>query len=196
MSFLSIEATPITELAGWMQEKDRAKLGYMPNYSVLFALHPEAYQAWKGLIESIAGAMDTRRYELATLGAARSLRSSYCSLAHGKILAEEILTPEAVTDLVIDPSAAPIEAEEKAVFEFAGKVADDATAIIPADIDRLRSHGLSDHEIFEVVLAAAARCFFSKVLDATGTLPDHEYAETLDPELLAALTVGGRPLAH
>ena len=41
--------------------------------------------------ETIAGGMDTRRYELATLAAARELRSSYCSLAHGKILAERFL---------------------------------------------------------------------------------------------------------
>ena len=194
MSFLRVEATPRSELARSLQEEDRAKLGYLPNYSVLFAFHPEAYQAWKSLIMSIAGAMDTRRYELATLGAARGLRSSYCSLAHGKILAEEILTPAAVTDLVIDPSAAPIDAEERAVFEFAGRIAEDATAISPVDIDGLRSHGLSDREIFDVVLTAAARSFFSKVLDATATLPDHQYAETLDPELLEALTVG-RPLA-
>jgi hypothetical protein len=32
--------------------------------------------------------MDLRRYELATLAAARRLRSSYCCLAHGRVLAE------------------------------------------------------------------------------------------------------------
>jgi hypothetical protein len=43
-----------------------------------------------------------------------------------------------------------------------------------------------------VVLAAAARCFFSTCLDATGTLPDTAFA-ALAPELRAALTVG-RPI--
>jgi alkylhydroperoxidase family enzyme len=33
-------------------------------------------------------AMDPRRYELATLAAALELRSSYCALAHGKVLAD------------------------------------------------------------------------------------------------------------
>ena len=45
----------------------------------------------------------------------------------------------------------------------------------------------------DVVLAAAARCFFSKTLDALGVLPDAHYRE-LDPELLDALVVG-RPIA-
>jgi hypothetical protein len=43
------------------------------------------------------------------------------------------------------------------------------------------------------VLAAAARSFFSKTLDALGVEPDASYAE-LDPALRDALTVG-RPLA-
>jgi hypothetical protein len=43
-----------------------------------------------------------------------------------------------------------------------------------------------------VVLAAAARCFFSKTLDALGVQPDALYAE-LQPELRDVLTVG-RPI--
>ena len=46
----------------------------------------------------------------------------------------------------------------------------------------------------DVVLAAAARCFFSKTLDALGVRPDASYRE-LDPELREALVVG-RPIAE
>jgi hypothetical protein len=73
-------------------------------------------------------------------------------------------------------------------------VADEATSITEEDIGRLRSVGLSDRDILDVILAAAARCFFSKVLDATGTLADSVYNE-MDPELREALTVG-RPIAQ
>jgi hypothetical protein len=40
------------------------------------------------------------------------------------------------------------------------------------------------------VLAAAARCFFSKTLDATGTTPDSAYHTLLPAGLREALTVG------
>ena len=46
----------------------------------------------------------------------------------------------------------------------------------------------------DVVLAAAARCFFSKTLDALDVRPDASYRE-LEPELREALTVG-RPIAE
>jgi alkylhydroperoxidase family enzyme len=77
-------------------------------------------------------------------------------------------------------------------MELAEKVVDDATSVTQSDIDRLRALGLSDAEIVDVVLAAAARCFFSKTLDALGVAPDAIYTE-LPEEFREELTVG-RPI--
>ena len=172
--------------------RDIERMGYLPNYSRLFSLHPQAYEAWRGLIGAIARPMDERRYELATVGAASRLRSTYCSLAHGKILADKFYEPAEVRAIVEDPDASVLEEVDALVFEFAAKVADDATSVSEKDIEALRRVGLSDREIFDVVLAAAARSFFSKVLDATGTLADSVYND-IDSDLRQALTVG-RPL--
>ncbi len=54
------------------------------NYERAFAPHPAVFEAWGQLNAAIKSSMDARRYELATLAAALALRSSYCSLAHGK----------------------------------------------------------------------------------------------------------------
>ena len=78
-------------------------------------------------------------------------------------------------------------------MDLAERVVDDATSIGDADLQPLRDLGLSETEIMDVVLAAAARCFFSKTLDALGVLPDASYRE-LAPELREALVVG-RPIA-
>jgi len=42
----------------------------------------------------------------------------------------------------------------------------------------VRAHGLSDEEILDVTLAASARSFFSKTLDAMGCEPDEALAGT------------------
>jgi hypothetical protein len=86
-----------------------------------------------------------------------------------------------------------LDEADRAVMELAEQVVDDATSITEGDIDRLRTLGLSDGEIVDVVLAAAARCFFSKTLDALGAEPDSAFAG-LDPVFLDALVVG-RPIA-
>ena len=73
---------------------DRELFGFTPNFCGLFVRRPAAYAAWKQLNGSIKETMDLRRYELATVAAAGELRSSYCSLAHGKVLFERFgLTP-------------------------------------------------------------------------------------------------------
>jgi uncharacterized peroxidase-related enzyme len=116
--------------------------------------------------------MDLRRYELATVAATRRLRSSYCTLAHGSLLMDKFLDPDAVRAVVSDYRTADLEPVDVAVMDLADKVARDATSVSQEDIERLRSLGVSEAEILDVVLAAAARCFFSKVLDGLGVEPD------------------------
>ena len=193
MSFLrTVSEDEATGEVAVNYQKDIERVGYLPNYSRTFSLHPAAYQAWRGLIASIAKPMDPRRYEIATVGAARRLRSTYCSLAHGEILADEHMEPSVVARIAQDPDHPPLGETEAQIFRFAAKVAEDATSVTEEDIGALRSAGLSDRDILDVALAAAARSFFSKVLDATGTLADSAYNE-MDPELREALTVG-RPI--
>ncbi len=161
------------------------------NYERAFAERPEVYAAWAQLNGAIKAGMDLRRYELATLAAARRLRSSYCCLAHGKVLMERFAEP--VREIALDHRAAGLDEVDVAVMDLAERVVDDATSIGDADLQRLRDLGLSETEIMDVVLAAAARCFFSKTLDALGVRPDASYRE-LEPDLRAALVVG-RPIS-
>jgi alkylhydroperoxidase family enzyme len=99
-----------------------------------------------------------------------------------------------VREIALDHRAAGLDDVDVAVMDLAERVVDDATAIGDADLQRLRDLGLSEEEIMDVVLAAAARCFFSKTLDALGAQPDAELGRSVDPELRDVLTVG-RPIA-
>jgi uncharacterized peroxidase-related enzyme len=172
---------------------ERRSRGYVPNFARAFSLRPATYAAWRDLNLTIGEGMDRRRYDLVSVAAARRLRSSYCTLAHGAMLADQFLPADRVQDLVADHRSAGLDSADVAVMDLAEKVAGDATAITEADVDRLRGLGLSDTEILDVVAAAAVRCFFAKALDALGAEPDAAYA-ALEPPLRDALTVG-RPIA-
>jgi alkylhydroperoxidase family enzyme len=152
-----------------------------------FEERPEVFAAWQQLNGAIKAGMDLRCYELATLAAARRLRSSYCCLMHGKVLRDQFDEP--VAEIARDHRAAPLGAVDVAVMDLAERVVDDATSIGDADLRPLRDLGLSDADIMDVVLAASARCFFSKTLDPLSVLPDASLAE-LEPELLEVLVVG------
>jgi uncharacterized peroxidase-related enzyme len=172
---------------------DLAEDGYVANMTRLFARRPDVLAGWVHLLTAIRDGMDRRRYELVTVAAARRLRSSYCMLAHGNVLAERFLEPSAVRDVALDHRSAGLDPVDVAVMDLAEKVVVDATSVTQEDVDRLRDLGLGDDEIFDVVAAAAVRCFFSKTLDALGAQPDSAYA-ALDPALRDVLVVG-RPIA-
>jgi uncharacterized peroxidase-related enzyme len=176
-----------------MYETDRAGWGFLPNFTRAYSHRPGVYAAWRGLNGSIKANMDERRYEIATLAAARRLRSSYCSLAHGRVLAR-LIPASVVGDIALGRPSEELDAVDMAVIDLADKVAADATTVTQGDIERLRGLGLSDPEILDVVLAAAARCYFSKVLDAVGCDPDADFNDLIEPGLRDALTVG-RPIA-
>jgi len=187
-----IDTTPEDQAAGATAEMyttDEEAFGYLPNFTRAFSMRPTVYAAWRELNGAIKSSMDPRRYELATVAAARRLRSSYCTLAHGSVLMDKFLDADSVVAVVADHRTAGLSATDVAVMDLAEKVADDATGVQQTDIERLRSAGLSDADIVDVVLAAVARCFFSKTLDALGVEPDAKYAD-LDPGVRDVLTVG------
>jgi uncharacterized peroxidase-related enzyme len=177
-----------------MYEKAHARFGYVPNWAKAFSSRPGVMEGWVGLLRSIQSNLSVRRYELATLAAARALRSTYCSLAHGSVLANKVFDPAAVTAIMTRPGESPLEPSEHAMMAFVEKVVLNADCITPADIEVLRSLGYTDEDIFDVAAAAAARCFFGKLLDALGVEADSAFNE-LDPTLRQALTVG-RPVAQ
>jgi uncharacterized peroxidase-related enzyme len=189
-----IEPIPEEDAEGATAEMYAADLdedGYVANSTKAFGHRPAVFAAWRQLGSTIGGSMDRRRYELATVAAARVLRSGYCSLAHGKVLAEQFLGAERTIALATGTVDAldPLDAE---IVRFATLVTREPASVTASDMERLRALGLSDEEILDVVLAAAARCFFSTVLEALGVQADPAY-RALDPELRAALTVG-RPI--
>ena len=187
-----LQTVPPEDAAGEVQamyNKDLAAPGYVANYTSAFSLRPDVLQGWLALKDAITSGMDPRLYELATVAVATAIRSSYCSLVHGRILATSYYPADTVVSIAADDTGDALDAADAAVIRFARKVAEEADKIMQEDIDELRGLGFSDADVFNVVVAAAARCFFSKVLDATGTLPDASLHDMPD-QLRSALTVG------
>ncbi|GAA1650230.1 carboxymuconolactone decarboxylase family protein [Catellatospora bangladeshensis] len=146
--------------------------GHIPNYLRVFALQPGAYAAWEQLSASVRDGMDLHRYELVTLAAARRLGSDYCTLAHSKVLRDRFYDADRLRAIVDDHRNAGLSPLDVAIMDFADQVAADPTAITDEHAAPLRAHGLSDQDIFQIVLAVCIRRFFSGVLSAVAATPD------------------------
>jgi uncharacterized peroxidase-related enzyme len=188
------EATVDDEVADWY-ERQRGAWGYLPNYAPAFATRPDVAEAWNTLNNAVKGHMDRRRFELVTIAAARVYKSTYCLAAHSKFLRDVCGDEPSMRAVAADPTGGSLDATECAVMDFAARVAQDASSVTDDHVRRLREHGLSDTEIADVVFAAAARAFFTKVLDGLGVQADAQLGATFDPEVRQQVTVG-RPFAH
>ena len=192
-----IESVPEAAASGALADyyaQERSVWGFLPNYAAAFSTRPDVAQAWRSLNLAVRNGMDRRRFEIATIAAARVLRSTYCTAAHTKFLRDACDDAQSVAAIAADPSGAALSDQDRAVYEFAAKVAADAASVEQGDIDRLRAAGLSDADIADVVYAAAARSFFTRVLDGLGAQLDRETAQAFEPPLLASMLVG-RPVA-
>ena len=112
-------------------------------------------------------------------------------LAHGAVLRSNFFSADEVEAIARDYRTAGLTPAEVAMMSFAQKVTLNAYQVSPEDIEDLRRYGFSDEEILDIVLTAAARSFYSKVLDAVGAEPDpSESIGKLPPELRDVLAIG------
>ena len=169
------------------------QFGFLPNWAVALGGRPAVLAAWHQLNNRIRNGMDRRRYELATIAAARARRSTYCAVAHTWILTHKLglVDPDELAPILADPAGA--DPVDHAVMAFAAKVARAADTVTAADVQALRDVGLSDDDVLDLAFAVGARCFFATVLDAVGVQADRELADALGPEFSALLAVG-RPV--
>ncbi len=81
-----------------------------------------------------------------------------------------------------------------ALIDFSEKITLPAYKITQQDIDELRAHRFSDTDVLDIILATAARNFYSKVMDAVGLEPSSEWLKgvksLLGEKLLETLMVG------
>jgi uncharacterized peroxidase-related enzyme len=174
-----------------MYRRQQDSWGFVPNYAKVFSHRPEVLARWGQLLAEIKRSMDRRRFELVTFAAAHQLGNSACALAHGKVL-REFFDDYQIISIAARRTLDFLSEAEKALLDFARRVAADASQITADDVRSLRRVGFADDEIFDIAAAAAGRGFFTKLLDALGVKPDAPFAELGEP-LRSALTVG-RPI--
>lgn len=148
-----------------MYAKDLAADGFVFGYTRAMALNPDAHAAFEALVRAIVPSIGVRVFELATLGAARAIRSSHCLLAHGrKTLRAGVMGEDQLARLGRDYRDADLDAADVAVMAYAEKLSTDAAAMTDADSRALRDAGFTDRQIVDITLAAGVRNLFSRSL--------------------------------
>lgn len=166
--------------------------GMVPNYARIYCHNPDVMTAWTDLLKAIKSGLNEREFLLVSFTAAWSMGNTYCLLAFARRLLRQGLSAEALVEIVQGNVGNYLTDREREIVDFSSKVVLDSSRVSRADVQRLRSLGVEESEIFHIAAAAAARCFFARLGDGLGVQADAHLAD-MDATLVSVLSVG-RPI--
>jgi uncharacterized peroxidase-related enzyme len=151
----------------------------LPGIRGAMAFRPETARPLNALVEVLLQGPNTltrgERELIATYVSSRNC-THYCHSIHGAIAAAHLGGDEAtVKQVKTDFTQANISPKLKALLVIAGKVQQDGKLVTTADVEAARKEGVTDIEIHDTVLIAAAFCMYNRYVDGLATVqPDDE----------------------
>src|SRR5436190_8353763 len=130
------------------------KSGFVPNVFLTLAYRPDEFRAFfayhDALMEKDGGLSKAER-EMIVVATSAANQCQYCVVAHGAILRVRARNPLIADQVAANYRKADITPRQRAMLDFAMKVARQAEAVDEADGAVLRGHGFSDEDVWDVV---------------------------------------------
>jgi uncharacterized peroxidase-related enzyme len=184
MSTPPISRYPVPALAE-LPEDIRARIlevqeksGFVPNVFLALAHRPAEWRAFfafhDALMEKDSGLTKAER-EMIVVATSNANGCQYCVVAHGAILRIRAKNPLVADQVAINHRKADITPRQKAMLDFAMKVALDSAAISDADYEILHGHGFSDEDIWDIGAVAAFFGLSNRMANRTAMRPNDEF---------------------
>src|SRR3954449_75861 len=125
------------------------KSGFVPNVFLVLARRPDEFRAFFAYHDALMdkpGSLTKAEREMIVVATSNANQCQYCVIAHGAILRIRAKNPLIADQIAVNYRKADITARQKAMLDFALKVAFESHTIGDADITILNSHGFSDED--------------------------------------------------
>jgi uncharacterized peroxidase-related enzyme len=174
--------------------KEKAGVGFVPEAARCLSTRPDAPLLFDTFFDGIKAdfSLGAREWCLITFVAATCLRSTYCAQVYSNRMLALGESKETLLAVRRDYRKAGLSDKDVAMLGYAEKVTVAADQVTQADIDRLRAFGFTDRNIFDIALCASFRCMLSRMVDATGAMPEPAFQDP-DENFRTAMTVGRKP---
>jgi uncharacterized peroxidase-related enzyme len=174
--------------------KEKTGVGFVPEAARCLSTRPDMPPLFDAFFDGIKAdfSLSGRDWCLITFVAAKHLRSTYCSQVYSHRLLALGESKETLLAIQYGGRTAALTDRDMAMLAYAEKVTVAADRIMQSDVDRLRAFGFTDRNIFDIALCASFRCMLSKLVDATGAVPEPAFQDA-DAAFRAAMTVGRKP---
>jgi uncharacterized peroxidase-related enzyme len=154
------------------------KSGFVPNVFLALARRPDEFRAFfayhDALMEKPGGLSKAER-EMIVVATSGANQCQYCVVAHGAILRIRAKNPLIADQVAINHRKADLETRQKAMLDFAIKVAERSHAIEDADYEELRSYGFSEDDAWDIAAIAALFAMSNRLANAFSIRPNEEF---------------------
>lgn len=184
MNAAAISRFPVPELAQLPQDirarivAVQEKSGFIPNVFLALAHRPDEFRAFfayhDALMEKEGGLTKAER-EMIVVATSGANQCPYCVVAHGAILRIRAKNPYVADQVAVNYRKADITPRQKAMLDFALKVALQSQAISEADFEALRAHGFSDADIWDIGAIAAFFALSNRLANMASIRPNDEF---------------------
>lgn len=134
-------------------EAVQEKAGFVPNIFLALAHRPDEFRAFfayhDALMERESGLSKAER-EMIVVATSAANQCQYCVIAHGAILRIRAKNPLLADQVAANWRKADITPRQKAMLAYALKVSQSAWEVGDDDFAGLRTHGLSDDDIWDI----------------------------------------------
>ena len=154
------------------------KSGFVPNVFLALAHRPAEWRAFfayhDALMEKDSGLNKAER-EMIVVATSNANGCQYCVVAHGAILRIRAKQALVADQVAINHRKADITPRQKAMLDFAMKVALDSASIGDTDFETLHGHGFTDEDIWDIGAVAAFFGLSNRMANMTGMRPNDEF---------------------
>jgi uncharacterized peroxidase-related enzyme len=179
-----ISRFPVPELKN-LPEDVRARIlavqeksGFVPNVFLALAHRPDEFRAFfayhDALMEKEGGLTKAER-EMIVVATSGVNQCQYCVVAHGAILRIRARNPLLADQVAINYRKADITPRQKAMLDFALKVALEAHTVGDADFADLGAHGWTDADVWDIGAIAAFFAMSNRIANVCSLRPNDEF---------------------
>ena len=154
------------------------KSGFVPNVFLALSHRPEEFRAFFAYHDALMdkqSALSKTEREMIVVATSSANQCHYCVVAHGAILRVRAKQALVADQVAINYRKADISPRQKAMLDFAMKVALQSYAIDENDFAVLRGHGFSDEDVWDIGAIAAFFALSNRMANLTSMRPNDEF---------------------
>jgi uncharacterized peroxidase-related enzyme len=154
------------------------KAGFIPNVFLALAHRPDEFRAFFAYHDALMlkeSGLSKAEREMIVVATSAANDCHYCVIAHGAILRIYAKNPLIADQVAVNYRTADLTPRQRAMLDFAVKVAVQPQQLEDADYDRLRAHGFSEEDIWDIGGIAAFFALSNRVAHLIDLRPNAEF---------------------